>query len=52
MQVRRNQKQIDMLVILEAMEKVRLGLRHQPLPPSEAKRRMASLLAARAVSSS
>lgn len=48
-QVRRNQKQIDMPVILEAMEKIRLGLRHQPLPPSEAKRHMASLLAARAV---
>lgn len=49
-QVRRNQAQIDMPVVLEAMEKIKLGLRHQPLPPSDAKRRMAALLAARAVS--
>ena len=49
-QVRRNKAQIDMPVVLEAMEKIKLGLRHQPLPPSDAKRRMATLLAARAVS--
>jgi hypothetical protein len=48
-QVRRSQAQIDMPIVLEAMEKIKLGLRHQPLPPSDAKRRMASLLAARAV---
>jgi hypothetical protein len=47
--VRRNQAQIDMPIVLEAMEKIKLGLRHQPLPPSDAKRRMAALLAARAV---
>lgn len=50
LQVRRSQAQIDMPVVLEAMEKIKLGLRHQPLPPSDAKRRMAALLAARAVS--
>lgn len=38
-----------MPVILEAMEKVRLGLRQRPLPDSEPKRRMAALSAARAV---
>lgn len=47
--VRYDKKEVDLPIILEAMEKIKLGLKKSPLPPSEPKRRLATLLAARAV---
>lgn len=47
--VRNNQPTIDMGIVLEAMEKVRLGLPQPPLPDGEAKRRFALVQAGRAV---
>lgn len=48
-QVRRDSPDIDLPILKEAMDKVRLGLRHTPLPDSPAKRRYAVVEAARAV---
>ena len=47
--VRRDSSTIDISILKEAMDKVRLGLPHTPLPDSEAKRRFAAVEAARAV---
>lgn len=47
--VRRDSPTIDISILKEAMEKVRLGLPHTSLPDSEAKRRYAAVEAARAV---
>jgi cell division protease FtsH len=49
MQVRRDSASIDLPILKEAMDKVRLGLPHTPLPDSAAKRRYAAVEAARAV---
>ena len=38
-QVRKDQKEIDLAVLKEAMDKVRLGLPHTSLPDTPAKRR-------------
>ncbi len=48
-QVRKDAQQIDMALIREAMDKRALGLPSPKLPDSEAKRRMATVQAARAV---
>lgn len=47
--VRRDTPSIDLGILKEAMEKVRLGLPHTPLPDSPAKQRFAIVEAARAV---
>ena len=48
--MRQNQRDIDLSILKDAMDKVRLGLPHQPLPDSAAKRQYAAVEAARAVS--
>lgn len=47
--VRRSAEQIDLDIVVEAMEKIRLGLPHRPLPDSDAKRRLATIQSGRAV---
>lgn len=47
--VRKNQASIDLAILIEAMDKIKLGLRSTPLPNSTAKRRMAAVEAGRAV---
>ncbi|KAK9817951.1 hypothetical protein WJX72_004798 [[Myrmecia] bisecta] len=47
--VRRGSAQIDMTMMMEAMDKLRLGLPQPALPDSPAKRRMATIAAGRAV---
>ena len=47
--VRKNQDTIDLQILIEAMDKIKLGLRSAPLPDSTAKRRMAAVEAGRAV---
>ena len=47
--VREGKRGIDMPVILEAMDKVKLGLPGRPLPENEGKRRFALVQAAKAV---
>lgn len=47
--VRRDSPTIDLPILKEAMDKVRLGLPHTPLPDSAAKRHFAAVEAARAV---
>ena len=47
--VRKNQAAIDLPILTEAMDKIKLGLRGAPLPDSIAKRRMAAVEAGRAV---
>lgn len=47
--VRRDKPNLTLDVLKEAMDKIRLGLPHTPLPDSEAKRRFALVEAARAV---
>ena len=47
--VRKNQDTIDLRILIEAMDKIKLGLRSAPLPDSTAKRRMAAVEAGRAV---
>lgn len=47
--VRKNQASIDLAILVEAMDKIKLGLRSTPLPNSTAKRRMAAVEAGRAV---
>jgi hypothetical protein len=45
--VRQNRSAIDLPVLKEAMDKIRLGLPHQSLPDSAAKRQYAAIEAAR-----
>ncbi|KAL4436128.1 hypothetical protein ABPG77_005576 [Micractinium sp. CCAP 211/92] len=47
--VRQNKAEIDLSILKEAMDKVRLGLPHQSLPDSAAKQQYAAIEAARAV---
>lgn len=47
LQVRKDQPQIDMGILTEAMDKTRLGLPRQALPESAAKRQYAAIEAAR-----
>lgn len=47
LQVRQNKAEIDFSSISQAMDKIKLGLRHQSLPDSPAKRQYATVEAAR-----
>lgn len=45
--MRKDEPEIDMATLTEAMDKTRLGLPHQALPESAAKRQYAAVEAAR-----